>query len=202
MAMWYPRKTAPGVRGGKVQKKNRREQSPNYFNDTQARPVIDRQRPGVGYRHLLRKLDVSRFIELLPDWDELSRGLDAIVLAPGDECMGWYADGVVALCAWPREIVGEYDADFVAEHRPILDRLAVSCEKRRKNSRFVHWTEGTARGFQLMHILLHELGHHHDLITTASQREASRGEGYAEAYATRNAEELWEKYFAVFGWGE
>jgi hypothetical protein len=51
-----------------------------------------------------------------------------------------------------------------------------------------------------MHVLLHELGHHHDRITTRSQRDAARGESYAEAYAMRYVEALWHRYFSEFGW--
>ena len=46
---------------------------------------------------------VERFIRLLPDWGELSRGLNAVVLAPGKfKLDGWYRRGIVAVCAWDR----------------------------------------------------------------------------------------------------
>jgi len=48
------------------------------------------------------------------------------------------------------------------------------------------WTEGQARAFQLVHVLLHELGHHHDRMTTRSQQNAARGERLAEEYARRS----------------
>ena len=51
-----------------------------------------------------------------------------------------------------------------------------------------------------MHVFLHELGHHHDRITTRSMQTPSRGEGYAEEYAHRYGEQMWQKYFDVFGW--
>jgi hypothetical protein len=51
-----------------------------------------------------------------------------------------------------------------------------------------------------MHILLHELGHHHDRMTTRSQRYCGRGESYAEQYALRFADQLWDAYFKAFGW--
>lgn len=44
----------------------------------------------------IRPGDVERFIELLPDWEELSRGLDAVVLAPGSHySYGYHRSGVV-----------------------------------------------------------------------------------------------------------
>src|SRR5262249_30242284 len=131
----------------------------------------------------------------------LSRGLNAVLLAPGRwNVAGWHRPGIVAVCAWERELQREWHADFVAEHRDVLDRLGVEQVPTDPPWQIVKFTESSARGFQLMHVLLHELGHHHDRMTTRSQRDADRGEDYAEAYALRYAEPLWERYFRKFGW--
>jgi hypothetical protein len=61
------------------------------------------------------------------------------------------------------------------------------------------FTESTARAHQLLATLLHELGHHHDRITTKSKIRASRGEGYAESYAKKYANQIWERYIETFG---
>jgi hypothetical protein len=197
----FPRKSTPKVRDGKVQRKNRAALSLGYKNYVQNRPQLERERPGAGYRHVLRKGDVERFITLLPDWDELSRDLDAIVLAAGDpDSMGWYGQGVVAVCAWDRELSRDWRSDFVVEHAPILERLDVSIEAPRRGMQRVHITEESVRAFQLMHVLLHELGHHHDRMTTRSQRRASRGEGFAEEYANRYMEAIWQAYTREFAW--
>ena len=44
------------------------------------RPALVRQRPGQGHRHLLTKRQLYQFIDLLPDWEELSLGLKAVLL--------------------------------------------------------------------------------------------------------------------------
>lgn len=195
------RKTTPKVRDGKVQRKNRTDLSRHYRNYVQDKPVIDRLRPGPGYRHVLFKRDVSRFIGLLPDWTELSRDLDAIVLVPGeDSCLGWHTPGIVAVCAWERGLVCEWSGSFVDEHASVLDRLGVTYRPCPDDAYHIQWTEASVRGFQLMHVLLHELGHHHDRITTRSMRRASRGEPYAESYALAYADRIWDEYFRVFGW--
>ena len=98
------RKSAPRVKAGRVQKKNNWTPAATYYNTEFAVPAIDRMRPGDGYRHLLKKRDIDDFIELLPDWSELSIGLNAIVLAAGGDCMGWHEPGVVHLCAWEQEL--------------------------------------------------------------------------------------------------
>jgi hypothetical protein len=101
----FHRVTAPGVTGGRVRRKNNWRHTPSCYDEPRDAPGIERQRPGEGYRHLLLKRDVRRFIGLLPDWEELSRGLSAILLAPGDRrCYGWHRPGIVAVCAWGRDL--------------------------------------------------------------------------------------------------
>jgi hypothetical protein len=193
------RKTAPRVIDGVVQFKNRRAPTPNYYNTPQTVPVIDRERPGPGYRHVLKKRDVIDFISILPDWDELSKELNVIALAAGEEDTdGWHHPGVVAVCAWERELWREMDAEFHEEHADLLERLGVPCETTRIGL-LCKFSEPTAKAYQLLHVLLHELGHHHDRMTTRSKRAASRGEGYAERYARQYEKLIWGRYLEVFG---
>ena len=111
---------------------------------------------------------------------------------------------------------------MVEEHRPILELLEIeqvpiehSTEYRefwddlktmgvrspglRAGHVELRFTESQARAYQLLHILPHELGHHHDRITTRSQRRSARGEPYAEAYANRVADSVWPIYARTFG---
>jgi hypothetical protein len=112
---------------------------------------------------------------------------------------GWHTNGMVGLCAWERELWIDYHPDFVQEHHAILDRLGVRAHP--SDARVVvQWTEESARAYQLLHVLLHELGHHHDRMTTRSRNSAARGETYAETYATRYADRIWESCEAEFGW--
>ena len=62
------RVTNPRVIDGKVQRKNRTDLSPNCFRTSPPFPVVERWRPGYGYRYLLRLADVTAFLPLLPDW--------------------------------------------------------------------------------------------------------------------------------------
>ena len=193
------RKTSPRVIGGKVQRKNRRTLTPSYWNTRQSVSVIDRREPGRGYRHLVLQRDVFAFIELLPDWAELARGLDAVVLAEGSErCYGWHNYGVIGLCAWNRELWEEVDERFHREHAVVLERLGVPVE-REDDLWILKFTESTARAFLLLHVFLHELGHHHDRMTTRSRRGTARGEAYAENYALAYADRIWDGYVDAFG---
>lgn len=191
-------KTTPRVVDGKVQRKNRSAATPSYWNTPQRVPVIDRERPGPEHRHLLRKADIVKFITLLPDWDELSQGLDAIVLATCEENVdGWHVPGIVGVCAWERTLWRVMSSDYYQDHKTLFERLNVQCERRGE-----HWlgkfTEDSARAYQLLHILLHEMGHHHDRMTTRSRRNAARGESYAEQYALRFSDLIWDRFTRAF----
>jgi hypothetical protein len=196
--------STPAVVNGIVQRKNRAAETPSFYNTPQDVPAVHRERPGPGHRHLLRKHDIVEFISILPEWAELSRGLNAIVLAcgPGD-ADGWYREqpGIVVVCAWPRAIWVDLHHEYVGEHRRTFDRLGVKVTRKPgdRGMRVGRFSEAQARAYQLLHILLHELGHHHDRMTTRAQRETGRGESYAEQYALRYEDLIWERYCQVFG---
>ena len=196
------RKSTPGVTGGRVQKKNNPEWTANYYTTAPPSLVIDRQRPGQGYRHVLMQRDIEKFIRLLPDWTGLSRGLNAIVLAPGESRLnGYYRRGVVHVCAWPEDLWIDFrnDTAFFDAHEPIFRRLDVPMVAS-ENYTLCQFTPATVRAYQMLHILLHELGHHHDRLTTKPQGKPNRGESYAEAYALAYEARIWEQYQEEFGW--
>ena len=222
------RRSAMKVRGGRVQKKNNwRLDRDDYFAVPQAEIRIDRRDPGWGHRHLITVAQLRTFVDLLPDWDAVAVGLRAIVLDSAEDCMGWHDRGVVAICAWEHELWWDVvELDWVLEHQRVLDRIGVehrlltkqeaferSCDVdlpkhlRALERRFVEkrqcaeicWSEAQARAFQLLHILPHELGHHHDRMTTASRRQSARGEPYAERYAHQVMDVVWPAYARRFG---
>lgn len=162
--------------------------------------VIHRQKPGQGYRHILRKHDIERFIALLPDWRTLSNGLRAILLAGGEwNLNGWHSPGTVAVCAWDRELWYETPQWYHDEHVRVYDQIGLEREVQSDGYVLLKWTESKIRAYQLVHILLHELGHHHDRMTTRSRRKAARGEQYAEQYALNYADRIWDRFINEFG---
>ena len=193
------RRTTPRVKRGKVQNKHRWELTPDYAHGRFDELRFDRQAPGRGYRHLLGRRDVERFLALLPDWDELSTGLQAVLLAPGEPCLdGWHSSGMVAVCAWRQELWQVVDREHVEEHEDLFRALDVARESLPGGRVRLLWTRPQARASQLLHVLLHELGHHHDRMTTRSRTQPARGEPYAEAYANRYAGDVWESCFRAF----
>lgn len=198
------RRQTPDVQNGQVQKKsNHAPHRSDYYRATQREVLLVRERPGAGYRHLLTVQDLRVFLRLLPNWDEISAGLDAVVLTAGEWSVnGWHRPGIVAVCAWERELWIETTPEHVAEHQAILDRLGVPLRpvKDGEGKDWVQcqWTIETARAYQLLHILLHELGHHHDRMTTRRQRRADRGESFAEQYALEWEAVIWDSFWRHF----
>jgi hypothetical protein len=200
----HHRRTTPGVRNGRVRKQNNWKRTADCYTTPQRVPAIDRVRPGDGYRHLLRKRDVERFVGLIPDWEELSRGLDVIVLDAGREGTdGWYrwwgGRAGIGIRAWPTHMTWEADSGWYAGHEGLVARIGARVEVNADGEPVCYWTPSTARAYQLMHVFLHELGHHRDRMTTRSKRECSRGEPFAEGYAWDFEKLVWERYLEEFG---
>lgn len=144
---------------------------------------------------------LRRFIALLPDWDELAAGLDAIAIARGtDEYLGICRPGVVVITAWDQDLWWPaVRPEWIDECRDLLDLLAVEDSASEIAGHVeLRWTEPQARAFMLLDVLVHELGHHHDRMTTAGA-DAPRGEPYAFAYARRVQDEIWSAYVDEFG---
>lgn len=60
------------------------------------------------------------------------------------------------------------------------------------------FTPATVQAFLLIHVLIHELGHHHDCMTSPKQRFTPRGERFAEEYAQRHEAVIWSGYCRAF----
>src|SRR4051794_17286450 len=127
------RRSAMRVRDGRVQKKNNWALDRGDYNAwTQAEIRIDRKDPGYASRHLITVAQLREFLYLLPDWDQLTIGLDAIVLDAEQDAMGWCTPGVVAVCAWEADLWWDHaHRSWVDEHRDVLETLEVDCERPR-----------------------------------------------------------------------
>jgi hypothetical protein len=197
----FNRRTATRVRNGEVQRKNRHR--PTGHNGY----VFARESPGRGFRHVVSLEDVRTFIELIPDWDRYSERLARIVLArPMD---GWDAahefsfreeTGAIFLYAWSEDLWVEWFPDYFDSHEPILQALGVSTSPADpKRTRVIcRFTAAQARAFMLLHVFLHELGHHYDHIHQ-KHHSRSRGEDYAERFANDRFASLFPAYVQAFG---
>lgn len=193
------RKTTPKVSGGKPLKKNNHELTPNYWNTSQSEIQIDSLKPGKGYKHFLKKRDILRFIEIIPNWEKYSQGLDAIVLDNGEVDYDgvYYSSGVICISAWPKDLDIEISKGYFEGHKQLFERLGIKSTKR-KDFYFCEFNADQIKAYQLLHILLHELGHHYDRIKTKSKHSSARGEGFAEDFAFENEDKMWNKYEELF----
>lgn len=162
-------------------------------------PPIHRQDPTAGHRHILTKSDVARFIRLIPDWDAASNGLRAIVLAGArEDCDGWYREGVLAICAWTSHMTWDLDIPWYQAHRGLFDRLGADIDIDRGEIT-CHWTESTVRAYLLLHVFLHELGHHVDRVASGAAGRFPGGEAWAERFAFEYESLVFERYVEEFG---
>jgi len=193
------RKTTPKVKMGVIQKKN------NHAITAREGYVVDRVRPYKGFKHVITKKEIHDFIDLIPDWETIGVGIESIILDEGgDDFDGLYRHyvrentGVIWLSAWPREMWVEFEKSYFSEHKWHLDILGVVYEQQ-KEDWMCYFTEKQAKAFMLMHIFLHELGHHVDYFRGRDQNLKFDGEEFAENFANERFNEIWPAYVRRFG---
>jgi hypothetical protein len=202
--VWRPGRQTPKVRDGRVQKKHRWDY---YFKEHKLRegdgeiPIV--REPAVrGARHLITEPELRSFVGIIPDWDRCSEGLRCLVLGAGDDdCYGWHDVGVICVHAWSSTLEETWPRSFYDEHRDVLERLMVPVEdagEEREDCVRCRFSRRTAFGFLLMHVFLHELGHHYDCRLTKKKQHAGRGEPYAESFGILVSDAMWERFFRVF----
>lgn len=191
------RRTAPKVVDGKVQRKNR--QALTSCKTT----IIDRESPRHGFKHVVSKQDLFTFIDLISDWDRLSERLERIVLAAPSTAdarhIFYHGDRTAAieLYAWDQDLWVELNRSYFDSHRHIFDRLGVSYDIK-DDEAICRFTDSQARAFMLLHVFMHELGHHYDRLNQ-KHRLSIRGEDYAERFANNRFDQFFMEYVKVFG---
>src|SRR6266566_9709409 len=192
MRISYNRRTATKVKDGRVQRKNR------HIPTGRLGYVLDRESPGRGFRHVLSKRDLQAFIDLIRDWHQLSRNLERIVLAsdrPADAVYAFYhreETGAIFLHPWYEDLWIELTPAYFEAHADIFERIGVSFD-RVQGAFLCRFTEAQAKAFMLLHVFMHELGHHHDRLHQ-KHRHSTKGEDYAERFATAWFNELLPAY--------
>ncbi|MEO7299936.1 MAG: hypothetical protein ABI042_15315 [Verrucomicrobiota bacterium] len=165
--------------------------------------VVDRESPRRGFRHVLSKRDLRAFIDLIPDWDRLSQRLERIVLGSDNSYDGEYVfyhreqTSSIFLNAWQEDLWMEIASEYFDSHKEIFQRLGVSYDKTAK-AVLCRFTEAQARAFMLLHVFMHELGHHHDRLQQ-KHRDGTRGEDYAERFANSRFNQMLSDYVRIFG---
>lgn len=197
--VYQRRKVTPKVRGGVVQRKN------NHTPTAALGYVLARQSPRRGYRHLVSKQDIRLLTSIIPGWRSLSEGLETILLTAGDrrndgvyEVFPREKTGSIQIPAWEGELWRLMVPEYAAEHEGVLAMLGVAREPVDDGVR-CRFTLPQAKAFLLLHVFLHELGHHVDRMTSKAQAAMPRGEPFAEAYAHELCAQIWPNYVRLFG---
>ena len=191
----YNRRSTPKVRDGRVQKKNRH--APTRLNSLS----VGLSRPASGFRQVTSKQDIWKFLRLIPDWKRVSSDLDMIYLCcRGDvDYDGYYGfpqHPEIVLAPWANDLKIRTSGDHFRQHEAIFRQLGAAIVQV-KGGFECRFTEESARAYQLLHIFLHELGHHHYRIT-AGRGKSGGSEKYAEDYALRRHHNLWRDYCHAF----
>jgi len=187
------------VRNGVVQKKHRQQATAALGY------VLDRESPARGCRHLLSKRDIHEFTGIIPGWPELSLGIESIVLTRGsdehDACyriMPREKTGSIEIPAWEGDLWVVFRGDYFDEHATVLELFGVASEELDDGVE-CRFTLPQARAFLLLHIFLHELGHHVDRMQTKGQMHMPHGEDFAERFANELCARIWPDYLRLFG---
>lgn len=194
----FNRRTATKVKDGRVQRKNRHR--PTGHDGY----ILDRESPGREFRHVVSKRDVQAFIDIIPDWHRLSERLERIVLSSRSDSFDGAHEfyhreetGAIFLHAWHADLWTDLTTAYFDSHEQIFEALGVSYD-RAEDCVTCRFTEAQARAFTLLHVFVHELGHHYDRIHQ-KHRDSSKGEDYAERFATSRFEQLFSDYVRIFG---
>ena len=193
-----PRRQAPGVQNGRVQKKNNWDVVARLLFAPATR-IGDR--PSASGRGLSPRFDCSAMssdsspfcpigTRWRAAWTRLFWRRDAKIIG------GWHSPGVVHVCAWTLEWGRFFYGEYFERDRVSLERIGVPLSIR-EGGAWAQFTPSTARAFLLTDVLLRELGHHHDAMTTKSKRR-SRGEPYANASVIKYGALVWERFTKNF----
>lgn len=193
------RKVTPKVRGGSVRKKNNHQPSASLGY------VLSRQSPAKGRRHLVTKQDIRLLTSIILGGHDISQGIGSIVLTSGsDDHDGQYEvfhvekTGSIQIPAWHGDRWTVSTPAYYDEHASVFSLLAVASEAVADGVE-CRFTAPQLKAFLLLHVFLHELGHHVDGMESKAQRLSRRGEAFAEAYANEMCATIWPHYVRVFG---
>lgn len=192
------RKTATKVADGQVDRKSRSTLS--EIDDC----WIRKEPAGKGYTHVVSQRQLEKFIALIPDWNHWSYRLRGILLQHGErDVFGSHFfsrrlhAGVIALCAWPSELSIDLPEEYFHEHREVLAVLGVRFSRKADGMK-CNFTVAQARAFMLLHVFLHELGHHRDRHRRPAYGLKGREE-FAEHFANQWLADLLPRYIVAFG---
>lgn len=93
--------------------------------------------------------------------------------------------------------MGIQTGTFYQDHSALFNRLGIKATEK-ENYVICEFNEDQIKAYQLLHIFLHELGHHYDRIKTKTKSSCPQGENFAEAFAFEHEQKMWNIYEDAF----
>ena len=198
------RKVTPKVRNGKVQKKDRHQWT--EFQDLLDENTFStiKMKPEEGYIHVVDQKCVLDFVSLIPDWENISKGLSALVL-DSEGCnhqtdINYYPKSYhsIWLSAFPKDMTLYWSKGFAMGHKKITDFLGVEQEEIDGGEIKTVWTKPKAQAWQLLHLFLYDLYCHFECFAQGKEKYYHQDK-LAEEYAIKTAELIVSDYEKVIG---
>ncbi|TDF37224.1 hypothetical protein EYS14_13790 [Alteromonadaceae bacterium M269] len=198
------RKVTPKVRDGKVQKKNRHQW-------TEFQELLDQEtfstikmKPQEGYIHVVDRKSALKFVKLIPDWEDMSKGLSALV-PDIDGCnhqtdMNYYPNSYnsIWLSPFPKDMTLYWPKEFGEGHKEVTDLLGIEQEEIDDEEIKTVWTKPKAQAWQLLHLFLYDLYCHHECMLQGKDNY-HHSDKLAEEYAIKTSAIILPDYEKVVG---
>lgn len=199
------RKTTPKVKDGRVQRKNRTDES-EYLALVDGRTFsVIKHRARDGYRHVFRLPEVYRFVQLIPDWPTMSKGLSALALdayGSDEQTETHYAPGYRAIWMrpFPNSMKTTWPRTFYDGHAEFVSRLGPEIvTEEDSRSVTISWTSSQAKAWQFLHLFLYDLSVHAQFMKSGQKPRAEHSSKTAEVYAFDTAQLILPTYEKVLG---
>jgi hypothetical protein len=198
------RKTTPKVRHGQVQKKDRHQWTEfQELLDNTAFSTI-KMKPEDSYVHVVDRRRVLDFVELIPNWRDMSKGLSALVLGY-DGCSHQTdinyspkAYNSIWLSPFPKDMTLYWSRSFAIEHKSITEFLGIDLIETGEDEIMTVWTKPQAQAWQLLHLFLYDLFCHNE-CTSQSRDNYHHQHKLAEEYAIKTAQLIVSDYERTIG---
>ena len=198
------RKTTPKVKDGRVQKKNRTDES-EYLALVDGRSfTVIKHRAKPGYRHVLQLPEVYRFVELIPNWTAVSKGLSALALdayGSDEQTETHYESGYRAIWMrpFPESMQTSWSRSFYERHEEFASRLGAEALADDGAAVTLSWTVAQAKAWQLLHLFLYDLSVHDQFMRSGHKPRTEHRNATAEEYALETASRILPTYEKALG---
>ena len=193
------RKTTPKVKNGQVQKKNN-------HGWTEFEGLLDKEhfsfiklKAEEGFTHVTERKAALDFVQLIPNWNIISKGLTAIVLdgegssTQAGKCYSPNCYHSIWLPAFPKDMTLHWSKPFAKHHEVVVNMLGVEMHESEPGCFVTEWNRKQAQAWQLLHLFLYGLYCHQECMKQGKDNYHHKYE-LAEIYANTTANIMLSNY--------